>query len=755
MADNNENFISKISKAWGTIGKTEEKVKEGEKNLARNLDGVSGKLVSLIQSLVGIISPFAQVQSAAAELAKSVGLAGKSIMSNSMRLIEQNRKMQLSRSYGISDKEMMALQMKVMGGLGRNVQIDQVGTATPENPNFDSTIENLVAANQVFGADKVAEIVAGYDKLGISMKSAAKATGKLYKEAGEYGINLQKYTENFTSNLQMAQMYNFRNGVNGLKEMARRATEIRQDMRQIANFADKVNNVEGAVQAASQLQVLGGSFAAMANPLTMLNKSLTDINGLSKMSESMTEGAATYNSVTHEIEMDPVTRQNMKRAAESMGMDPGALIDQAYAQARRAEISNQMKGIGNLSDEVRKMLPNVAEIDSETGAATATISGKSWSLSEIASNPELQKQLIEETRSESEDIKVIAKSVMGIEDIVAGLTGQLENEVARTAVMPGVISGKSSLDLAMDMLTKSINEDTIAGAGKLDQSAKSLFQNINVLTGSFLNESIKPFSSTNPEEFASKVGEGFKNVFGDLFGEGASDFIGKLGGELAGVAESIGKKLEEYGLTPMEVFHSTEHEGVEGRATPLENPKAGQAAGSSVALAARDVSLQATNFSLNGNQNVQMQPLEGNETSRAAATVQGDNSFMGAFIQSLASTFGYTVSAPVTATTGNGQTAAEFSVSPQSVPGATVAPDGNKVQTTAGQQPETKQNGNNGPYTINLTGTLTMNVNGDNGKIGTADIMKMLDQNSDFKRELAKALADAYVKMDGSGLVTN
>ena len=34
-------------------------------------------------------------------------------------------------------------------------------------------------------------IVAGFDKLGMSMKSAAKATGKLYKEAGEYVVNVE------------------------------------------------------------------------------------------------------------------------------------------------------------------------------------------------------------------------------------------------------------------------------------------------------------------------------------------------------------------------------------------------------------------------------------------------------------------------------------------------------------------------------------------------------------------------------------
>ena len=194
MGDGGNNIVSRV---FGTISEAEKKVKEEldpKKNgLGHGIGGVSSSLIDLMQTITGVISPFAKVQSAAAALATSVGLAGKSIMSNSIRLIEQNKKMQLSASYGISNDEMMKLQMSVMGSLGRNVQIDQVGTATPENQNFDSSFENLIAASQVFGQENVAKIVAGYDKLGISMKSAAKATGKLYKEAGEYGINLQKY----------------------------------------------------------------------------------------------------------------------------------------------------------------------------------------------------------------------------------------------------------------------------------------------------------------------------------------------------------------------------------------------------------------------------------------------------------------------------------------------------------------------------------------------------------------------------------
>ena len=163
------------------------------------------------------------------------------------------------------------------------------------------------------------------------------------------------------------------------------------------------------------------------------------MNGLQDRFAQMTQGAATYNSVTHQIEMDPVTRQLMKRAAESMGVDPNNFIDQAYAQARQTEIKRQidLNGIGGIRDDVLKMLPNVGEIDSETGVAGATIGGQFRSLAEIASMPDLQDQLIEETRSESEDIKVIAKSVMTIEDkVVIGLRQKMHKREMHFVQVP-------------------------------------------------------------------------------------------------------------------------------------------------------------------------------------------------------------------------------------------------------------------------------------------------------------------------------
>lgn len=692
---------------------------------AQELDGIYGELDEILIKMKGIVAPFTQVQNAAIELAKSVGLAGSSIMAIATRTIEQNRKLQLSSSYNISSPEMIQMQQKLMTSIGRNVAIDQVGTVQKNangevvNPNFDSELENLVAASQVFGVDRVAAITAGFDKLGKSMKTASKYTGKLFQEAGEYGINLDKYVENFTSNLEMAQMYNFKRGVDGLKEMARKATEIRQDMRQVARFADKVGSVTGAVETASQLQVLGGSFSALANPLSMLNESLTNMEGLQDRLTSMTEGMATYNQSTHQIDINAYNRMRLKRAAEAMGVDPSNLIDQAYAQARRTEIMNQMQGMGNLTEGFRKLVPNIGTIDDKTGAAGVTVNGEFKSLSDIAAmsseeQKALQEQLIAENRSESEDIKVIAKSVMGIEAIISGHRKNLENEAARTNIMPGAVNGVSSYDMVLNFLTEKFTPSVDAAAGKVALFTDSISTYLSTLANTALVGGLETLNANSPEEF----GEAWKDLITELFG--TSNAANAVGNALGSPATTIGTSVERinaytspHGFNVLPGNNTTDYVGRDGStSTPIA--RSPQEDTATVLAAREDAVTEASYRARNGGRSERSMPV--------------------------ANPLGYLNNSVVFAGTQN------------SLPGASVSPTGNGGQTGAQvSQTAGGQTGQNGNYNFNISGNLTMTVNGDNGKIGTVDLTKSLMEDADFKRMLAYEIARAMKEVNARG----
>ena len=578
MADTIGSIFSNIV---NTADKAAGQVENATKDILKSTSIVLGAVTGAVQSLASIVAPFTQIQNSAIELARSAGLAGQSIMAVSSRLIEQNRAMSLSMSYNVSSEDMLRIQQSLMTGLQRNVAIDMVGTVQRNakgevvNQNFDSELENLVAASRVFGPEKVAGIVAGFDKLGKSMNAAAKTTGKLFQEAGKYGINLTKYSQNFMDNLGMAQTYNFRNGVDGLREMARKATEIRQDMKQIASFADKVGSVTGSVETASRLQVLGGTFASLSNPLAMLNESLTNMEGLQDRFNRMSEGMAEYDSTTHQIRMSAFNRLRLKEAAQAMGVDPNNLIDQAYAQARQAEISRQMNGIGGINEDFKQMVKNMGEID-ENGRAGVTIGGKFTTLSELSQmgteeQEKLQNQLIEETRSESEDIKAIAKSVMGIQDFVEGRTKQAQNAAARNVIQPGIINGKSVYDTTLDTILNSFNDKTIRAGENLDMFKTSLQGAIKNLENKALAEVlINPFAENSVTDIGKSMGEGILNTFGDSeLSRLATGFVENLATQIDPFVERMKKSFAEHGFNPFAGFDNNT-EGIRGSEQPAE-----------------------------------------------------------------------------------------------------------------------------------------------------------------------------------------
>lgn len=724
-----------------------------------------------IQTMGNIVKPFSKVQSAASDLARSLGLAGSNIMNVAQRAVATNKRMQLSTRYDISNEERFALEKNVLTKLGRNVAINETDTVIKNergevvNPNFSSELEYLIAGSKIFGNDTMADMVAGFDKVGKSMLTASRMTGKLFKEAGTYGINLQKYTQNFTQNLGMVQTYNFRNGINGLREMARKATEIRQDMQQVASFAEKVGTVTGAVETAANLQVLGGSFAALANPLTLLNQSMTDMEGLQKTMAKMTEGTARYNSITHEIEMDPVTRQIMKRAAESMGVDANNLIDQAYAQERRRVITEQMRGFSTINEDFAKMIGNVGQIDDETGMAGVNIGDNFYSLAQISGmdadkQKELQEQLVKEQRSESEDIKAIYDSVRVIEEGVSGRHKQIENEMAYNKIIPGVIGGTSTWNAVADTLVNHINQKAMSGVAALDNPFQSLIDGARSSIVTALGDFNSAFDSSSLEEFKKTLKEGLKSNIGD------GPVANVLTGAISGVMGAIGKLAVSMndnvgGEVGFDIFvrQHTEKEQAIAKGTTTTAVQATTTGTNENVTPEYEAAWRAvtghqnsTNFS--GNRTEEpvrqtdlrtqtLQKVDDREIQAAANILTGSS-----LVENQ-----YKVNVNHYNEAQN-QGNIIIEVDKNSIPSSQVAPTNTQTQTTT----TTSQPGIQGQtlnYNLNITGTIKMDITGDKGKIGQAEILKMLESEKGFRDAIAKAIADAVAQMDAGGVNHN
>ena len=429
----------------------------------------------------------------------------------------------------------------------------------------------------------------------------------------------------------------------------------------------------------------------------MLNESLTDMNGLQDRLTEMTKGAATYNSRTHQIEIDPLTRMRIKAAAEAAGLNADNLFDQATAQARRGEIENQIQGMG-VDDRLKKILLNSGQID-ENGVAGLTIGDEFFKVTDLMNNPKKVDEFIRQSATQEEDVKQIAANVLSIAEVVTGRQQQMVNEKAYQSVQPGIIGGLSTVDLATASILR-VGTPEMQAMAKIDEYANNLQGHMVNFGSSIMTSFLKAGNATTPEEFGEKIGK----AFGDILGPSVEGTMQNVGTDVGKWLHDVAEKLEqEYGFNPL----------------AYNEPKKAPATSPVTSSAARGTTVA---------------PSTGGSTTTAGAGTASSST--GAVITGGGSAPGYT-----------------FKQNSSTIPTASVETGKNNTTQTGGQNPSSRRE-DSGPLVIRLDGHVAVDVVGDNGKIGTEDLMKILRENPTFMQELANMIASqcgTEVKYHGTG----
>lgn len=391
--------------------------------------GYVGKATDGIKAIYNeankLAEPWNRLDSAASKYARSVGMAGdayKKFRDTSLRNIDKNK---LSASSGLKAEEIVNAQLNFVKATGRNVGVD-------------NKAQSDVAHMAKLLGDGGLNFAASLDKFGLGMTDAAELTTEMFNEAAKSGISFEEYTNNVTKNLNIAQNYTFKNGIKGLESMAKKSTAIKLDMQQIASFAEKVSTVEGAVQTSAKLQVLGGPFAQLADPMGMLNEGLNDMEGLFDRVSKMVGGLGSFNKERGEVEVSSFNKRRIRAAAEAMGMDYGQLMESVNTQARRNEIGKQISSSASLSgldEEMKELIKNTASFkDGKAGITTANGEFKALEGLSGEDAKALKEELQLQNQTKEQDIKSIVQSTKGAQETLEGMKAQID---ARQASMFG------------------------------------------------------------------------------------------------------------------------------------------------------------------------------------------------------------------------------------------------------------------------------------------------------------------------------
>lgn len=381
---------------------------KGYKQIQKGFDEAKKGLTGIFNVGKDIMSTWGRVDQAAADYTKTIGGSAESMRKLTTETIRFVKEQSIGMKYNTSMEELIKLQESYNKSVGRSINLT------------NSQKETMAAMRKIAGDETTIKFTSSLENFGINPEEVGGVVGRMFETASKSGLAWNKYSSNFLDNIKMAQNYTFRNGLDGLQAMAKKASEIKLDMKQAEAFANKVSSLEGAVKAGANLSVLGGSFSQFGNPLSMMYEGLNDMEGLQDRVINMFGNLGRWNSKTNMIDVSVFDKQRIRAAAEATGMDYSSIIDMIQAKGRSNQVQRQLQGL-NFGAEETDFIKNSAQLD-KNGQAFMTVGGKKKYLQELSTS---DIQLLMSTASnDSDNIKTIAQTITGWNDSIEGLKKQ-------------------------------------------------------------------------------------------------------------------------------------------------------------------------------------------------------------------------------------------------------------------------------------------------------------------------------------------
>ena len=182
-------------------------------------------------------------------------------------------------------------------------------------------------------AEDVNAMTAQFVIFGKSAGDVRKISEKTAALSARFGVSSKLSMEAITRNFRMFKEMGFKGGEDSLAKMAVKAQSLRIDIGDIFKSAEKLRTLEGAIDAAASLQLLGGTFAKFG-PMEILAAARGDAEKLQDIISGVADDIGTFNE-KGEFEISPIDKDRLSAAAEAIGMDYSKMLDMVTAKAQK------------------------------------------------------------------------------------------------------------------------------------------------------------------------------------------------------------------------------------------------------------------------------------------------------------------------------------------------------------------------------------------------------------------------------------
>lgn len=332
--------------------------------MGNKIVGALSKQTKLLTQSVGM---YYDIDEAVRKTSMSLGLSAGRMNALSQRT--QNVANHFA-SIGLSSTDAINGQAAFSEEVGRTVMLSEEAMINMGN----------LAQQAGLSTSEIGGMVGQMELFGLGSVEAMKSIEGIRDTAQGMGINSGKVIKKVQQNMGLLNKLNFKGGVQGLGKMAAYSEKFKMDMSALAESARAVWSPEGAIEAASSLQTLGGGFSKLADPFKLMFDARNDPE---KYAEGITEsltGIAKFKD--GQFGVSAYEMQRLDEAGKSLGFSGEQMKEMAIQKAKMDKIGGGLNMFSDPKD--REMLAGMVEFDKN---GKAIIDGKA--LSEMS---DLEKQ---------------------------------------------------------------------------------------------------------------------------------------------------------------------------------------------------------------------------------------------------------------------------------------------------------------------------------------------------------------------------
>ena len=402
-----ESSTSKFKNLSDQISDLQSKLKENviDSDMNAIYENVSKQFVSMNDSATKLVRSMGGVFLATEQSAKYAN----SFRSTLMKAVEVNKDL------GATFKDANDTVQALASAMGRMV-----------NPSSE-VVSNMIVMAKSTGLSnaEIGGMVASISKFKGTQAEALDMMSDIAMEARKTGINTAAYMKAVNENIKKASGFGFKNGIEGVKNMAKQAAMLRTTIESIGakGLQSKVLDPEGALQTAASFQMLGGAVGKLADPFQLLRMAQSDMEGLQNELVKSTSSAFKFNKETGRFDASTQDLYRLREQAELTGANFDEMLEAGKEAAKLDYLKNSIPSLSSLNEEQQGLINSLSEIGSDgkimfdlPGFDELDKDGKIRDLTTLMEDQDFNKALKEYQINAGKTEKDIALSQMTIEE---------------------------------------------------------------------------------------------------------------------------------------------------------------------------------------------------------------------------------------------------------------------------------------------------------------------------------------------------